>query len=275
MLGALMHMQALQRGFTLVEVLVASVVGLVVLSGANAWYLAQLRDHHRAAASLRLTQALRAAADIITRDLRRTAHWQAAYAGVQETPSPNPYRGLSWQNGLRYSHSRDDGEDNNQVNDDGPNERFGFALHDGELRSWVGGAAQALIDRNAATLTEFTVQWQEHEVSLGALCVGPRGPGGSTTRPCCQPSTNQPSQCAATHRTRTWRDGVPQPWVDTPGAEPPPAGAQLHAHCPSLVQATIELTLRAQAPGAQPPLQSSWQQHVALRNAWADGGTCP
>ena len=86
------------RGFSLVEVLIGSTVSLWLLLGAM-----QLTSHHLAsyrhqARLLRLDQELRAALDMVVRDLQRARHWQAA--GVAPDPSAteptaNPYEAIS------------------------------------------------------------------------------------------------------------------------------------------------------------------------------------
>jgi prepilin peptidase dependent protein B len=262
------------QGFTLVEVLVACAISLVVLAAGNAWYLAQVRDHHRAAAAQRLTQALRSAADVITRDVRRSGHWQSAWLGVGTSPTANPYRAVSMQDGIHYAYSRDEGSDNNQINDHGPNERFGFALRAGELRSLVGGAAQTLVDPQVATINSLRWQWLEHEVSLGDHCIGRPQAHGGHSQACCKPSSTDPMLCAPTVRERVWTDNQ-APFEADVSASPPPPGTRVDAQCPSLIRRVLQFSLTAQAAAPHRDLQQTWQQQVAVRNDAAGGGVCP
>lgn len=85
------------RGFSLVELLIGTTIGLWLLLGAMqmighhfASYRAQVRE-------LRLNQELRAAADVMARDLKRAGHWDKALATltVGATLADNPYAEVS------------------------------------------------------------------------------------------------------------------------------------------------------------------------------------
>ena len=190
-----------QQGLSLVEILVAVALGLLLVSAVAALLVGHITEHRRMLAEVRLMQDLRAAADLVTRDLRRAGYWgraeQAVADGTQAPPLSNPYAGL-WPDAqagstmaLGYSYSRDDTEDNLASN----NERFGFRLnartHVLEMR--LGGAAitpetsdswQPLTDPNAIQITRFAVTAIQHSLSLLAHCPTPAcGSGGSACPP--------------------------------------------------------------------------------------------
>ncbi len=81
------------RGFSLVELLIGTTVGLWLLLGAMqmighhfASYRAQVRE-------LRINQELRAAVDVVARDLKRAGHWNKALLAFASPTSAadNPY----------------------------------------------------------------------------------------------------------------------------------------------------------------------------------------
>ena len=60
-----------QRGVSLIEMMIALVAGLVVSGAALALVLATMKSNSETIKATRLTQELRATADVIARDLRR------------------------------------------------------------------------------------------------------------------------------------------------------------------------------------------------------------
>jgi type IV pilus assembly protein PilW len=78
------------RGMTLVELMVGVAVGLFVVAAAALMTSSQLTDNRRLLLETQLQQDLRAAADLVTRDLRRTGFWgNNAYKGIPR-PIPAP-----------------------------------------------------------------------------------------------------------------------------------------------------------------------------------------
>jgi prepilin peptidase dependent protein B len=118
--------RALQRGLSIVELLVGVAVGLFLVSGAVTMFISNLSSSRQLLVEARVNQDLRAAADLITRDLRRAGYWGNAVSGTIATGSTttaNPYSAVTPGAGIiEYSFSRDATEDNALGN----NEQFGF-----------------------------------------------------------------------------------------------------------------------------------------------------
>ena len=70
------------RGITLVELLVGIGTGLLIVAGAMTFLTGNLREHRSLLLESRLMQDLRTAADVITRDVRRSGYWGASADGV-------------------------------------------------------------------------------------------------------------------------------------------------------------------------------------------------
>jgi prepilin peptidase dependent protein B len=71
-----------QRGLSIVELMVGVAVGLFVVGGAAKLFVDNLSNNRRLLVETRINQDLRAAADLIARDLRRAGYWRNAHLGV-------------------------------------------------------------------------------------------------------------------------------------------------------------------------------------------------
>jgi prepilin peptidase dependent protein B len=176
------------RGLSLVELLVGTAVGLVVVAAASAVVSRQIRDNRALMLEARLMQDLRSAADMVSRDLRRAAYWGHSASGVGsdsgEAVVANPY-GAVWpdtaaSDAVRLSFSRDASE--NDVVDG--NKEFGFRLRNGAIELQLGDANwQALTDPATLDVTTFSVEPRTEETSLAGFCAGPCAVGSVACPP--------------------------------------------------------------------------------------------
>ncbi len=151
------------QGFSLVELMVGIAVGMFVVAAAALMTSSQLTDNRRLLLETQLQQDLRAAADIIARDLRRSGYWASARSGVPSpaggTVTANPYSAVFMpgpgNEAVRYAYRRGAGA-----------ESFGFRLDsDGVLRACqsdfnaTGCSAgwQDLTDGATVQITAFTI----------------------------------------------------------------------------------------------------------------------
>jgi type IV pilus assembly protein PilW len=172
-----------QTGLSLVELLVGVAVGLLLLGGAAKLFVDSVSDSRRLIVETRVNQDLRAAADLIARDLRRSGYWQEALAAAAPSPpasaASNPYAavtvtGAASSAELTYSFSRDAvAAENNAINTAGPNENFGFRLEGGAIRTQTAdGVWQEVTDPGAVVVTRFAVTPSVTNVSSAANGVG-------------------------------------------------------------------------------------------------------
>jgi type IV pilus assembly protein PilW len=173
------------RGLSLVELMVGIAVGLMVVAGASFVAVNQIGDNRRLLLETQIQQDLRAAADMVARDLRRAGYWGAAESGVWEgndpNVAPNPYRDTSPDapeedpvTEVTFSYSRDAaGAEDGAVDDD--RERFGFKLEGGVIRMRLGGAWQALTDGNLLEVTRFDVNLNEQAAQQACFNECPGG----------------------------------------------------------------------------------------------------
>ena len=100
------------RGLSIVEFMVGIAVGLFVVGGTAKLFVDYLGSNRTLLLETRVNQDLRAAADLVVRDLRRAGYWRNATAGISTDPAvlpaSNPYRTVDYTSGvLTYSYSKD------------------------------------------------------------------------------------------------------------------------------------------------------------------------
>ena len=179
--------RSLQRGLSLVELMVGAAIALFIAATGTTLLAGNLRENRSLLLEARITQDLRTAADLIARDLRRAGYWAAAADGVWTAAAPagvaNPYAafapGSAASDAVSFRYSRDATE-NNAVD---TNEQFGFRLRNGVVEMQLGASNwQALTDAGTLTVTTFSVTPTVQEISLQHLCALPC-PSGSATCP--------------------------------------------------------------------------------------------
>ena len=181
-----------QRGLSIVELMVGVAVGLFVVAAASMLVATQLSDNRRLTLETQVQQDLRATADIITRELRRSGHWAKARDSVGQPANLNPYRAVEKAAGspfadgntsstvlLSYSRSGDEAAENNVLN---ANEELGFTLVNGVIRTQLGnGGWQDLTDSATLNVTRFELTMNEQPIALE--CTKPCAGGGTACYP--------------------------------------------------------------------------------------------
>ena len=171
-----------QRGLTIVELLVGVALGLFIVAVATTLLVSRVHEHRALLIESRLMQDLRAAGDLITRDLRRAGYWGDAAAAVWRrgagTPIANPYTAMSpssaASDAVSFLFSRDTTE-NHHV--DG-NEHFGFRLRKGVIEMLLGsGNWQALTDAGTVEVIAFDITPDVQEIALNGFCAKDCPPG--------------------------------------------------------------------------------------------------
>lgn len=103
-----MHLNArLQRGVTLIELMIGLVVGLIVIGAVSSFTVATLRAGNENVQSSRLTQDLRTAMTLVSREIRRSGYDSAAVERMGTGTAPSNYTALTVSNGcLAYQYNR-------------------------------------------------------------------------------------------------------------------------------------------------------------------------
>lgn len=177
-----------QRGLSIVELLIGVAVGLFILSGALMLFGDYINNNRRLVLETRVNQDMRAAADLIARDLRRAGYWGNSTSGVVTTnnmpvAATSPYAAVNQTSTspIETTYSYSQGTENNTLDSA---EDFGFRVNSGVLQYHQGGAGwQAITDSNTLTITNFTITPTPVQscVRLDQYCTG----GSSSTCAAC------------------------------------------------------------------------------------------
>lgn len=160
-------------GLSIVELMIGIVIGLFIVAGATLMLTTQLGDNRRLLLEAQVQQDLRAAADMISRDIRRAGYWGQAYQQVwpAAAAASNPYTRIDpvaaplGTSAIEYDRSTDEdgavfGTDDNgvDVTPNRPRERVGFRLHStNKTIDYMVGANnwQSLTDKEVLEVTTF------------------------------------------------------------------------------------------------------------------------
>ena len=166
-----------QTGLSLVELLIGITIGLFIVVASLTALQIQLRESRALIAQNRLMQDLRAAADLMARDLRRVGYWGAADHGVWHLASTtgtstNPYTTMTTAaapaSTVAFRYSRDVVE--NDLVDD--NEQFAYRLRNGVLELQLGASPwQAMTDITTMRVSHFEITPTEQLHSLAGSCT--------------------------------------------------------------------------------------------------------
>ena len=161
------------RGMSIVELMIGIVIGLFIVAGATLMLTTQLGDNRRLLLEAQVQQDMRAAADMVTRDIRRAGYWAQSYRQVWPAAgaASNPYTRMVPTNAplgtssIEYDRSTDEegrliGSDDNgvDVEADRPRERVGFRFNStNKTIDYQVGANnwQALTDTQVLEVTTF------------------------------------------------------------------------------------------------------------------------
>ena len=155
-----------QRGLSLIELMIGITVALFIAAAGGSMLVGQLREHRALALEARLTQDMRAAMDIVTRDIRRAGYWQHAASGISPFASSTaptvPYNSTGFAaltpasgasaSSVTYAY------DKSASAAAGLGDQSAFALVGGVLTTTIGNSGpQPLTDANTTTVTAFDV----------------------------------------------------------------------------------------------------------------------
>jgi prepilin peptidase dependent protein B len=162
----------------MVELMVGIAISLIVVGGGLSLLANFTGENRRLLLETRLNQDLRAAMDLVTRDLRRAGHWQGSTAGIWTNGGPN----VPPQNAYRYFYDSAcnasalgasapippaaashvcyaiAGDADNSINEASRAELYGFHLTNGVLYAVINGSTQqAVTDPGTITINQFVV----------------------------------------------------------------------------------------------------------------------
>jgi prepilin peptidase dependent protein B len=172
---------AAQRGLSIIELMVGVAIGLFIIGGAIKLFVDMFGNNRRLVLETRVNQDLRAAADIIARDVRRAGYWSGASAALSSaTPASNPYADATavGANSIAYAYDRGAGAS-----------AAGFSWAPGTpIFMTVGAASQPLTDPATVRITNFFIvnsassaQWFDIAQNCPCIAIAASGTGGGCT----------------------------------------------------------------------------------------------
>ena len=176
-----------QSGFSLVEMMIAVTVGLVVLAGVAQIFASTVSSNGDALKMARVNQDLRAAMDVMIRDIQRAGYYSQATATgtgvVASTANPFTLGVNDLQvsgSCITYTYDRDNDA---AVND---RDKFAFYLSDGAILMRNAGDA----DSNSCTPNSEGIT-DSNRVKITALSI-------VVTSHCINVTNSPPTDCATT-----------------------------------------------------------------------------
>jgi type IV pilus assembly protein PilW len=163
-----------QQGMSLVELMVGITVGLFVVAAASLLMTTQLSENRRLLLETQLQQDLRATADIITRELRRSG-----YSAVAETSVANAAGGFQSADNSYYNNwlINPSGPAGNVCYDykrlDNAKGPFAYKLEGGIIKTKLAGDGvwQALTDNSVLVIDSFRIDLNS---SAPVVLAGPQ-----------------------------------------------------------------------------------------------------
>ena len=160
-----------QQGVGIIELLIGVALGLVVVSGIIGLFVSAYANSRTMALENRVNQELRSAAELISRDLRRSGYWANAIngtiaSGVSSSTAINPHvNTIASTNAISYSFS----QDANDTLD--ANEQFGFRLNGSVLEmQTTDGTWTEITNGNLLTISTFTITPRVTALPVGSVC---------------------------------------------------------------------------------------------------------
>lgn len=182
-----------QRGLSIVELMVGVAIGLIIVAAATVMVSGQLVENRRLLMEAQIQQDLRAAADIITRDLRRSGYLAEKPIGTvpsslqtldsvstidpisPATAVRNPFQthltntsACTSSASLRFAYVSWTTNPPSQVD-------VGYSISNGVLQSLINGSNYALTDANTVNVTQFCVSLSSpvsERLPCAKLCSG-------------------------------------------------------------------------------------------------------
>jgi len=181
------------KGFTLIEIMISLLLGLIVIGGAISIYISTIRSSTDITNSARLNYDLDSVMQLMVNDIRRSGYWGDAVAGsnamnnnftqattdIQIRNIAAPTTAVNLGNCILYTYDANgDG-----IVDDGtanPSEYYGFRLNGVELEMRVSGTAATALScgenvewRNIVDENTIKVNRLQFSLSATVAEVGP------------------------------------------------------------------------------------------------------
>jgi len=169
------HKMKKQKGFTLIEIMIALMLGLIVIGGALSIYISTIRSSTDVTNSARLNYDVDSVMQLMINDIRRSGYWGGAISGanaknnnftqaatnIQIRNIAAPTTAVNSGNCILYTY---DADSNGLVSTD---EYYGFRLNGVELEARITGTVATA--QSCGVNTQWNNIADENKVSISAL----------------------------------------------------------------------------------------------------------
>lgn len=167
----------------MVELLVGAAIGMLLAVWAASMFVTTLGNNRTLTMEARVNQGLRAAADLMVRDLRRAGYWGNSITGTitgtgssSTVTGENPYKAVAADvaaSSINYNFSRGTEDDSLSAE-----EQFGFRLANGVIQmQTAAGSWVPVTDPDVLQVTGMTIAKVEEPLSVGSACPTECGAG--------------------------------------------------------------------------------------------------
>jgi type IV pilus assembly protein PilW len=171
------------RGLSIIELMVGVAIGFFIIGGAIKLFVDMFGNNRRLLIEARVNQDLRAAADIIARDLRRAGYWTNAPAALNPAAGASAVANTYAQatvigtNSISYAYDRGAAAS-----------AAGFSLSASQIFMTVGTASQPVTDPSTVQITRFEItnsasssQWFDLAQNCPCIAIAASGTAGGCT----------------------------------------------------------------------------------------------
>jgi type IV pilus assembly protein PilW len=268
-----------QSGLSIIELMVGVALGLIIVAGGAKLLADGLVGNRQVVVESRISQDLRAATDVIAREVRRAGFWQRSFDGVTANPELNAYRAISAApdggvvQEIVYRYDRDG---DNAVNN--TTEVFGFRRAEvggiGQLQMQIGANAwQPLTDIASVDVTTFAITPVTAEIRLGDMCrTVPLDASVAPKPACCRRHPGDNSRCKPDFfERRVGGAYVPDTGISLP------TGTVFHDACPELHVRSFDLVIEGRGLPPNQNVRREIREAVRVRNDVVTGtkADCP
>ena len=159
-----------QSGFTLIEIMIAFLVGLIIIAATITIYIATIKGSSDTLKSARLNYDLESVMSLMVNDIRRAGYWGGAIAGADSFTNPftigNANIQIPTSACILYSYDADSPPDG--IPDNG--EYYGFKLQSGAIKIRSADTADTTADCTGSGWSTLSV---EENVNVTALTFTP------------------------------------------------------------------------------------------------------
>jgi len=155
-----------QAGFTLIEIMIALLIGLIIIAATITIYISTIKGSSDTLNSARLNHDLESAMSLMVNDIRRAGYWGRAIAGADSSTNPFTTGTANIQIPMATCilYSYDAGSPPDGIPDNG--EYYGFKFQGGAISMRSADAAETTANCTGAGWNTLTV---EESVSITGL----------------------------------------------------------------------------------------------------------